>query len=47
MSRYFTSPLTPPRAYPEGFQGNEIPLDAEVVAALVHERLSLSEEGDD
>ncbi len=37
----------PPVAYPEGFQGNEIPIDGEVVAQLVHRRLSLAEEADD
>jgi hypothetical protein len=34
-------------AYPEGFQGNEIPIDGELVAELVHKRLSLAEEADD
>lgn len=34
-------------AYPEGFQGNSIPIDGALVAELVHERLTLSEEADD
>ncbi|KAL5512942.1 hypothetical protein ACEPAH_3340 [Sanghuangporus vaninii] len=39
----FTQPNVPNRAYyPEGFQGNEIPLDGAVVARLVHERLTLN-----
>lgn len=33
--------------YPEGFQGNEIPIDGEVVARLCLARLTLSEEADD
>ncbi|KAI0777523.1 hypothetical protein BD413DRAFT_467266 [Trametes elegans] len=45
--RYFTRPDVPPVAYPEGFQGNEIPIDGTLVAALCHERLTLSEEADD
>jgi hypothetical protein len=47
ISRYFTSPQTPPPDYPEGFQGNSIPLDGEVVARLIHSRLTLSAEADD
>ncbi|CAL1709260.1 unnamed protein product [Somion occarium] len=43
----FTRPDVPPVAYPEGFQGNKIPIDAELVARLVHERLTLQEEADD
>jgi hypothetical protein len=43
---YFTGE-TPPVAYPEGFQGNEIPINGELVAELVHKRLSLAEEADD
>ncbi|KAL0960850.1 hypothetical protein HGRIS_005866 [Hohenbuehelia grisea] len=46
-SKYFTSPDMPPPAYPEGFQGTEIPIDGEVVARLCHERLSLVVELDD
>ncbi|KAL5492147.1 hypothetical protein ACEPAI_3594 [Sanghuangporus weigelae] len=39
----FTQPKVPNHAYyPEGFQGNEIPLDGAVVARLVHERLTLN-----
>jgi hypothetical protein len=44
---YFTGADVPPVAYPEGFQGNEIPIDGALVARLVHERLSLAEEADD
>ncbi|KAH9042482.1 hypothetical protein EDB85DRAFT_1915292 [Lactarius pseudohatsudake] len=44
---YFTGADVPPVAYPEGFQGNDIPIDGAVVARLVHERLSLAEEADD
>ncbi|KAI0700188.1 hypothetical protein BC835DRAFT_1412209 [Cytidiella melzeri] len=43
----FTRPDVPPVAYPEGFQGNEIPIDGALVARLCVERLSLSEEADD
>ncbi|KAK4683449.1 hypothetical protein P7C73_g6815, partial [Tremellales sp. Uapishka_1] len=35
----FTSPDTPQVAYPEGFQGNEIPLSGKAVAELVVHRL--------
>jgi hypothetical protein len=44
---YFSGADVPPVAYPEGFQGNEIPIDGAEVARLVHERLSLAEEADD
>lgn len=44
---YFTRPDVPPVNYPEGFQGNAIPIDGELVARLCHERLTLSEEADD
>lgn len=44
---YFTGGEVPPVAYPEGFQGNQIPIDGELVAKLVHRRLSLAEEADD
>ncbi|KAJ7134322.1 hypothetical protein C8R44DRAFT_869977 [Mycena epipterygia] len=37
--RAFTSPDTPKPAYPEGFQGNSIPLDGEAVAELCIQRL--------
>lgn len=37
----------PPVAYPEGFQGNSIPIDGALVAKICHERLILSEEADD
>ncbi|KAF8608097.1 hypothetical protein BDV93DRAFT_531287 [Ceratobasidium sp. AG-I] len=46
-SEHFTSPNTPPVNYPEGFQGNEIPIDGEAVAKLVHHRISMNEELDD
>ena len=29
---------------PKGFQGNDIPVDGEVVARLIHSRLTLDEE---
>lgn len=38
----FTQPKTPKKPHtPEGFQGNNIPLDGTVVAELVHRRLTL------
>ncbi|KAJ7465287.1 hypothetical protein FB451DRAFT_433685 [Mycena latifolia] len=43
----FTSPNTPVNAYPEGFQGNSIPIDAEAVGRLCYDRLTLSLEVDD
>ncbi|KAG8898285.1 hypothetical protein FRB99_007545 [Tulasnella sp. 403] len=46
-SSYFSSPDLPPRSYPEGFQGNDIPIDGEAVARLVLHQLSLNEEADD
>ncbi|KZT66543.1 hypothetical protein DAEQUDRAFT_730102 [Daedalea quercina L-15889] len=45
--RSFTRPDVPPVNYPEGFQGNSIPIDGAAVARLCHERLTLSEEADD
>ena len=45
--RYFTSPRFPPRRYPEGFQGNAIPVDGEVVARLCVDRILLKIEPDD
>lgn len=39
--RTFTNPDLPPVQYPEGFQGNNIPLDGETVAKLCMERLQL------
>jgi len=45
--RFFTSPGTPNPKYVDGFQGNEIPIDGEVVARLCVERLSLTIELDD
>lgn len=46
-SHYFTSPDFPIPAYPEGFQGNEIPIDGAAVARLCHERLTVTSEVDD
>ncbi|KAJ7164692.1 hypothetical protein C8R43DRAFT_946492 [Mycena crocata] len=43
----FTSPDLPLPAYPEGFQGNSIPLDGEAVADLCIQRLTLEDEVDD
>jgi len=43
----FTSPDVPKVNYPEGFQGNEIPIDGAAVARLCVQRLTLSEEADD
>ncbi|KIJ51236.1 hypothetical protein M422DRAFT_43802 [Sphaerobolus stellatus SS14] len=42
--KYFTEPDLPKRNYPPGYHGNEIPIDADLVAKLCHERLSLSED---
>ncbi|KAJ7600474.1 hypothetical protein C8J56DRAFT_813276 [Mycena floridula] len=44
-SQYFTSPGLPVQSYPEGFQGNEIPIDGVVVANLIVHRLSLKRRG--
>jgi len=41
---YFTAPDLPDVSYPDGFQGNAIPLDGDVVARLCHERLSLPDD---
>ncbi|KAK7441729.1 hypothetical protein VKT23_016392 [Stygiomarasmius scandens] len=46
-SQHFTSPNFPLPAYPEGFQGNEIPIDGAAVARLCHDRLSMTFEVDD
>ncbi|KDR82602.1 hypothetical protein GALMADRAFT_57116 [Galerina marginata CBS 339.88] len=46
-AEHFTSPALPTPHYVVGFQGNEIPIDGEVVARLCVERLSLNEEVDD
>ena len=43
----FTSPEIPPVNYPEGFQGNEIPIDGTLVARIILERLNLVDEADD
>lgn len=42
-----TAPDTPPAAYPEGFQGDAIPIDAEAVLRIVRMRLNYDEEADD
>ncbi|WVQ70868.1 hypothetical protein IAR50_000393 [Cryptococcus sp. DSM 104548] len=41
----FTAPDTPQVAYPEGFQGNEIPLNGKVVADLLVQRLLVDRPG--
>ncbi|KAF7320878.1 hypothetical protein HMN09_00174400 [Mycena chlorophos] len=46
-SQSFTSPNLPLNAYPEGFQGSSIPIDAEAVGRLCYDRLTLSFEVDD
>ncbi|KAJ7163324.1 hypothetical protein C8R46DRAFT_1102999 [Mycena filopes] len=46
-SSSFTSPNMPLNAYPEGFQGNSIPVDAAAVGRLCYDRLTLSLEVDD
>ncbi|KAJ7246408.1 hypothetical protein C8J57DRAFT_1360417 [Mycena rebaudengoi] len=46
-SEAFTSPASPLPAYPEGFQGNSIPIDGEAVAELCIERLTIATEVDD
>jgi hypothetical protein len=47
VRRAFTRPNTPPVAYPEGFQGNEIPIDGALVARYCIERLELVQELDE
>lgn len=37
--RSFSYPNVPDVAYPEGFQGNEIPIDGKAVAQLCEQRL--------
>lgn len=46
-SSHFTSPRFPPRKYPEGFQGNDIPIDGVAVAKLCLDRLTLPIEIED
>ncbi|KIY43889.1 hypothetical protein FISHEDRAFT_52250 [Fistulina hepatica ATCC 64428] len=46
-NEYFTSPDVPVQAYPEGFQGNSIPINGTLVAQLCIDRLTLLEEVDD
>ncbi|KIY49993.1 hypothetical protein FISHEDRAFT_40033 [Fistulina hepatica ATCC 64428] len=45
--KYFTHPDVPQPAYPEGFQGNSIPIDGELVARLCVERLTVADMVDD
>jgi hypothetical protein len=45
--RSFTSPDIPQVNYPEGFQGEEIPIDGVAVAKLCHQRLALEDTADD
>lgn len=47
LRRAFTRPNVPQIAYPEGFQGNAIPLSAAVVSRIVVDRLNLAEELDE
>jgi hypothetical protein len=47
ISSYFTSPGFPARGYPEGFQGNAIPIDGKAVAELCVKRIALAIEPDD
>ncbi|KAE9395286.1 hypothetical protein BT96DRAFT_922915 [Gymnopus androsaceus JB14] len=42
-----TSPGFPPPAYPDGFQGNEIPVDGKTVAELVRNRIGAAVEFDE
>jgi len=46
-SESFTSPGVPLPSYPEGFQGNSIPLDGAAVAKLCVQRLELEEDIDE
>ncbi|KAF5338912.1 hypothetical protein D9611_008684 [Ephemerocybe angulata] len=46
-NEYFTSPALPLPQYVDGFQGNSIPIDADTVARLCVERLTLVSELDD
>ena len=46
VSSYFTSPAFPSRNYPEGFQGNAIPIDGAAVARLCVQRITLAAEVD-
>lgn len=39
MCRYFTSPHLPPVDYPEGFQGEQIPVYGPTVAKLIADRI--------
>lgn len=42
-----TAPGFPPPSYPEGFQGNEIPVDGKTVANLVRNRIGAAGELDE
>lgn len=44
---YFAHPLLPPVAYPDGFQGNDIPLDGKAVAQLCEQRLLVDKPTED
>jgi len=46
-SESFTSPHFPITKYPEGFQGNEIPINGEAVARLCVDRITLAVEPED
>ncbi|KAI5988065.1 hypothetical protein EDD15DRAFT_2290886 [Pisolithus albus] len=43
-NRTFSSAELPPVAYPQGFQGNSIPVDGSTIAKLCRERLSIKNE---
>ncbi|KAL0578940.1 hypothetical protein V5O48_003031 [Marasmius crinis-equi] len=45
--KFFTSPALPVHSYPDGFQGNSIPIDGAAVARLVHERVSMARDLND
>lgn len=42
----FTAPNNPQIAYPEGFQGNEIPCDGKVISELIVQRLLVERQGE-
>lgn len=39
LERYFTGPNEPRVEYPDGFQGNEIPVFGPMVAQLIEDRV--------
>lgn len=47
LPRTFTSSELPPVKYPQGFQGNDIPIDGSVVAGLCQDRIRVKSESDD